>query len=321
MAAHTAFLSSAAAGHVEVASPAARALRALPPAVAAAAAPGVAVDAPIETVTSRAGMSTALATSSAVAAIAMAGLATRRGARRNGAVGGGRRAIRLAAIAQGGAVASSKEVEADAEIGVAEPSERAGPSVNSLLRPSALPWLPEPAYRRYVRNVPGDFGFDPLNLAGANRYEFVRSMESELKHSRLAMLAGIGFAAPELLHHRLADLMGLPSLMAPGGCTPTLLNGQLLEEPVLAAGLGSIFALIAFTDIMKPEQTGLPGYYGFDPLGLGDVEFSKMAKSMLSSNVEWVAEAEVKHGRVAMVAVTYMAFREFLTGTPTWPSL
>merc|ERR1719188_170648 len=278
-------------------------------------------------------MISATATTTVVAAAAAAatvGLVARRGTRRShAAAGGGRRALRVAAMAQNGAVASQplSDIEAVAEAADSTDavstaaSERVEPGVASLLHASAVPWLPEPKYRQFVRNVPGDAGFDPLGLAGRNRKDFMKSMESELKHSRLAMLAGVGFAAPELLHHRLATMLHMPDLMAPGGCTPTLLNGQLLEEPVLAASLGAIFSLIAFTDVMQPKLKGLPGYYGFDPLRMGDIQFSELARSLLRSDVEWVAEAEVKHGRAAMVAVTYMAVNEFITGTPTWPSL
>lgn len=194
------------------------------------------------------------------------------------------------------------------------------PGPTSLTGLKAIPFLPDPTYRRYVRNVPGDAGFDPLRLAGADRETFVTMYESELKHGRIAMLAGVGFAASEILHPRLAAMLGLPNLMAEGGCAPTLLNGGLLN-PVLLTSLVAIFGVMSFADISIPKKTGLPGYYGFDPLKLGDVEFSSFAKSLLRGDVEWVAEAEIKHSRVAMLVVVYMAVREFLTQTPTWPSL
>lgn len=198
----------------------------------------------------------------------------------------------------------------------------ASPSADaqSLTSPRALPFLPEPRYRRFVRNVPGDAGFDPLGLAGETPDEFRQMLEAETKHGRIAMLAGVGFVVPELLHSRLAGVLGLPDLMADGGCTPTMLNGGLLN-PVLMGSVAVIFAAIGVVDIAVPRNTGLPGYYGFDPLNFGDVEFSKFAQSLIGSDAAWVAEAEVKHGRVAMVAVTYMAIREWLLQTPTWPSL
>lgn len=191
----------------------------------------------------------------------------------------------------------------------------------SLTALQPIPFLPKPAYRRIVRNIPGDAGFDPLGLAGSDRQTFVSMYEAELKHGRIAMLAGLGFAVSEMLHPRLASAFGLPNLMAKGGCTPTLLNGALLN-PLLLGGLGVIFGVMGFAEATAPRnKTGIPGYYGFDPLKLSDVEFSKFAKSLLRGNVEWVAEAEIKHARVAMLVVAYMAFHEFQTCSPTWPSL
>jgi len=194
------------------------------------------------------------------------------------------------------------------------------PGPTSLAGLKAIPFLPDPAYRRFVRNVPGDVGFDPLGLAGADREAFVTMYESELKHGRIAMLAGLGFVASELLHPRLASMLGLPNLMAEGGCAPTLLNGGLLN-PLLLSSLAFIFGIVSFVEITIPKNKGLPGYYGFDPLKLGDVEFSPLAKSLLRGEVEWVAEAEIKHARVAMLVVVYMTVHEFLTHTPSWPSL
>lgn len=195
----------------------------------------------------------------------------------------------------------------------------ADPMSLTVLQP--MPFLPEPAYRRFVRNVPGDVGFDPLGLAGSDQQTFVSMYEAELKHGRIAMLAGVGFAISEISHARLASALGLPNLMAKGGCAPTLLNGALLN-PWLFGSLCVIFGVMGFAEATAPRNnTGLPGYYGFDPLKLSDVEFSKLARSLLRGNVEWVAEAEIKHSRVAMLVVAYMAFHEFQTGTPTWPSL
>ncbi|CAK0824834.1 unnamed protein product [Prorocentrum cordatum] len=188
-------------------------------------------------------------------------------------------------------------------------------AMRSLLRLTALPFLPEPAYRAFVRNVPGDAGFDPFSLAGRTPSEFMGMLEAEIKHGRLAMLAGVGMVAPEVLHRPIAEMLGLPNLMAPGGCTPTPLNGQL-ADPTLAASTGAILGLIAITEISQPRtRAELPGYFGFDPLQL-----SELAEQLpkLRSDAPWVAEAEVKHGRVAMLAVTYMAVREFYTQSPIW---
>mmetsp|Transcript_122204 Transcript_122204/g.340637 ORF Transcript_122204/g.340637 Transcript_122204/m.340637 type:complete len:330 (-) Transcript_122204:160-1149(-) len=184
----------------------------------------------------------------------------------------------------------------------------------------ALPFMPVPAYRTFVRNVPGDAGFDPLGLAGDSPESFLRMFDAELKHGRVAMLAFAGFAGPEILHERLAEVLALDDLMADYGCTPTLLNGGIFV-PELIAGLLPILGVMAYVDINVPKNMGLPGYYGFDPLGFRNVEFSDFARSLLSNDTEWVAEAEMKHGRLAMLAVTWCWIQEFLTQEPIFPAL
>lgn len=46
--------------------------------------------------------------------------------------------------------------------------------------------------------LPGDIGFDPLNLKPEDEEEFVIMQTKELQHCRLAMLAAAGFMAQEL---------------------------------------------------------------------------------------------------------------------------
>ena len=45
--------------------------------------------------------------------------------------------------------------------------------------------------------MPGDLGFDPLNLKPADATEFRLMQEKELSHGRLAMIAAAGFLAQE----------------------------------------------------------------------------------------------------------------------------
>lgn len=47
--------------------------------------------------------------------------------------------------------------------------------------------------------VPGDIGFDPLNLKPADEEEFKTMQTKELQNGRLAMLAAAGFMAQELV--------------------------------------------------------------------------------------------------------------------------
>jgi len=102
-------------------------------------------------------------------------------------------------------------------------------------------FLPEPEYRRYVTNVPGDAGFDPLGLAGASPETFKDMLEAETKHGRVAMLAFVGIVLPEMFHTRIAEWVNLDDLLV-DGCVPTLQNGGL-TEPEVAAGLGLAFGV------------------------------------------------------------------------------
>ena len=51
--------------------------------------------------------------------------------------------------------------------------------------------------------------------------------EAEIKHSRLAMLAVVGWPLAELFDKPIADATGLPSLLTKAGESPSLLNGGL----------------------------------------------------------------------------------------------
>lgn len=182
-------------------------------------------------------------------------------------------------------------------------------------RLNAIPFLPEPAYRRYVTNVPGDAGFDPLGLAGASPETFKDMLEAETKHGRVAMLAWVGIVLPEMFHTRIAEALNLDDLLV-DGCVPTLQNGGL-AEPEVAIGLAVAWGLFSAAEVLQPNNRGLPGYFGFDPLNVGDVEISEFGAGLVQSGAPWVAEAEAKHGRVAMLAVTYCVLREFFTGVPS----
>jgi hypothetical protein len=179
----------------------------------------------------------------------------------------------------------------------------------------AIPFLPEPEYRKYTANVPGDAGFDPLGLAGGSPETFKDMLEAETKHGRVAMLAFTGIIAAEALHSPIAEAVDLDDLLV-DGCVPTLQNGGLFEPETAVATIVA-FAFFSYAEVVQPRLSGVPGYFGFDPLGIGGVQFSDLAKSLLRNDVPWVAEAEAKHGRVAMLALVYVILSETITGVPT----
>ena len=83
-------------------------------------------------------------------------------------------------------------------------------------------------------SLAGDVGFDPLGFGndkdGQPAGEQVRYMrEAELKHGRLAMLAGLGWPTSELYHKQLAEILNLDSILTPEGRAPSVMNGGLLN--------------------------------------------------------------------------------------------
>jgi len=162
----------------------------------------------------------------------------------------------------------------------------------ALEQPAAVPFLPQPKYREFIVNVPGDAGFDPLNLAG-DLATFRWMQEAELKHSRIAMTCVVLWPLSEM------DLGTMD------------LEGSL-ESP-LGWVLGVASMGLAMTELSKTPESP-PGFYGFDPLNLKDFELP-MAR-WLPVGRHWTSEAELKHGRLAMLAALAFAVLEITTKVP-----
>ena len=127
--------------------------------------------------------------------------------------------------------------------------------------------------------------------------------EAELKHSRLAMLAVIGWPLGELANsgflHAYGDLHGR---------TPSLFNGGLLEN---YAPMWFIFlAAASYVELTCAESgRGANGDYelGFDPLGFGNDKDMQLK--------------ELKNGRLAMMAITGFAVQEYIWGAPVFEQI
>jgi hypothetical protein len=159
-----------------------------------------------------------------------------------------------------------------------------------------------------------------------------RMREIELKHSRIAMLASVGWPMSELFHDPLAEFLRIynPYVsatidtfpLANGGQAPTVLNGGLMNGPN-AASLGiftllfSIFEYYAFTNQNKSIKTKVdklyrrePGDFGFDPLALYEFNGPNPAAKLARRNME------ISNGRMAMVAMLIFLALELCTGKP-----
>jgi len=194
--------------------------------------------------------------------------------------------------------------------------------------------------------APTEFIFGPNTQDPKRSLMWMR--EAEVKHARLAMLAAAGWPLAELWHGGLSNIFGLAyELDVTQGRSLSVLNGGLGEvAPFLfqvAVGaayievstLDQVYGLTATGKTMKPNgqvvmKSYVPGDCGFDPLGLYGWFGSQMpvmvkleAEADPMYRMRWEANArkmmdtaEIKNGRLAMLAITGYAFQEFLWGTP-----
>ena len=189
-------------------------------------------------------------------------------------------------------------------------------------------------------------------IFGPNTQDAKRSLtwmrEAEVKHARLAMLAAAGWPLAELWHGGLSRLLGLPyALEATQGRSLSVLNGGLGEvapflflvflaiSAVEVSTLDQVYGLTATGATMKKDgrvvmKSYTPGDCGFDPLNLYGWYGSQMpvmvkleADADPEYRMRWEANArkemetaEIKNGRLAMLAITGYAFQEFVWGTP-----
>jgi len=154
----------------------------------------------------------------------------------------------------------------------------------------------------------GDVGFDPLGFA-KSKEDLAMYREAEIKHARLAMLAAAGWPVSELFDKKLANLLGMEPLVNEANQVPSVLNGGMLKVSPFywVACLGLAAAVDVFTLAMASKKKGYyPGNLGFDPFGL----YPKEEKGQ-----KWMRTAEIKNGRLAMIAITGFAFQEFALHT------
>tara|TARA_B110000003_G_C16633234_1_gene527452 strand:+ start:766 stop:1602 length:837 start_codon:yes stop_codon:yes gene_type:complete len=160
--------------------------------------------------------------------------------------------------------------------------------------------------------IVGNKGFDPLNCA-TDIATLKKYREAEIKHGRLAMLATVGWPISELFHPYLSEITQNTNILSYNNKVPSILNGGLDKiNPIF------FMSIIVFTSTIESISLNkdynnyfddrIPGDYGFDPLNFysNKGEFTKR-------NLEL---KELNNGRLAMLAITYFAFNEFITNNP-----
>jgi hypothetical protein len=135
------------------------------------------------------------------------------------------------------------------------------------------------------------------------------------------MLATVGWLSSEELQGALARKLGLPDDLASGELAPSLVNGGLGNLP--SWFLPSVLLISAWIELVprqqgnraellkyKPQSGRMPGDLSFDPLSL------KGTLTATGTSEERLHNAEVKHGRAAMLGITGFVLQEFITKVP-----
>ncbi len=155
----------------------------------------------------------------------------------------------------------------------------------------------------------GNKGFDPLNCS-TDIITLKKYREAEVKHGRLAMLGSVGWPLAELYHPYLSKISNSPNLLSVNGKVPSILNGGLDKiNPVFFMAAIILATSLELRNIKKNyENESIPGDLGFDPLKLYNG-----CDVVTKKNIEL---KEINNGRLAMVAITYYVFSEFITKNP-----
>lgn len=201
--------------------------------------------------------------------------------------------------------ASGFGAETPGQPGNAPMIDRPVSPVKQRLKSKAIPFMDVSPY--LDGSMAGCVGFDPLGFADSQE-NLTKYREAEIKHARLAMLAAAGWPLSELFNKKLADQFGMETIVDASNRAPNVLNGGMGRvSPVYWIGvvaLASIIDLVGLFNVSKKEGY-FPGNFGFDPLGLYPKD---------SEGRKWMETAEIKNGRLAMIAITGFCFQEFVTG-------
>jgi hypothetical protein len=172
----------------------------------------------------------------------------------------------------------------------------------------SLPFLKRPATLK--GELAGDVGFDPLGFA-RSKEDLMNYREAEIKHSRLAMLAAAGWPLSEIFDKKIAVMLQLSPAIDAQDRVPSLLNGGLGKisplywiSCIVGAAVIDLYGVKKSRSAALPNSDYIPGKLDFDPLGLYPKDKNGQDRMQL---------AEIKHGRLAMIAITGFAFQEAIS--------
>jgi len=148
-------------------------------------------------------------------------------------------------------------------------------------------------------------GFDPLYFSDFYDIKYLR--EAELKHGRVCMLASTGYMAQEFFS--LPNYPGYsPNAVEAASSVPPEAFAQII---IFMGWLEIIGNKGKYTMTDMFEDGRAPGDLGFDPLKFGENKETRARLEM----------AELKNGRLAMIAFSGMIHQTFVTGKPLFASL
>ena len=156
-----------------------------------------------------------------------------------------------------------------------------------------------------VTSFPGFF--DPVGMSnGVSEARMMFYREAELKHSRVAMLAALGFLVAEGFHPLFGGSIDVPSYVA-FQATPLQ---TFWPVTVLIVGTVEIFSVLTYQSPFDGKwwtlkESHKSGDFMFDPAGLkptGALELKEMQTK------------ELNNGRLAMLGIAGMVGQELATG-------
>ena len=165
----------------------------------------------------------------------------------------------------------------------------------------SLPFLARPAF--LDGTLAGDVGFDPLGFAKSES-DLMIYREAEIKHARLAMLAAAGWPLSELFDKKIAAALGMDPLLDGADRVPSLLNGGLdkVSPAYWVGALGFAAVVEILGSLRMKSEKAIPGDFGLR-LGYPSEEAGQNRMQL----------AEIKNGRLAMIAIFGFAVQEFVS--------
>merc|ERR1719331_929409 len=145
---------------------------------------------------------------------------------------------------------------------------------------------------------PGDFNWGET-FKSTDPVELRRKQTAELKNGRLAMLAFSGMVTQATLTGHDAPFLYYTAPVAPDSAPADEDSAVFMTSPVATESAPEVFD---YSSIAGGEA-GLGGRYDFDPLN-----FAGRYPGM----VPWFREAELKHGRICMLATIGMVVPSFM---------